>query len=49
MSHKNKKKSDPFDAITKNVVSSTECTGLFQGLPEDEEQMEAYDDIIETP
>ena len=40
---------DPFDTISKNVISSTECTGLFQIIPKDDEQVASYDEIYDIP
>ena len=40
---------DPDMLHTNNVVSTTECTGLFQGLPVEDEQIEAFSDIYDVP
>jgi len=31
------------------VVSTTECTGLIQALPDTPEQVENYQDIVDIP
>ena len=47
--NKSKDYPDPNALDENNVVSSTECTGLVQGLPLDEESMEAYSEIYGMP
>ena len=37
------------DISTTNVSSTTECTGLFQQAPYDENQIESYHDIYDIP
>lgn len=44
-----KKYPDTDDLSTKDVVSSTECTGLMQSLPCEEEGIESISDIYEIP
>lgn len=34
---------------TDGIASGTECTGLIPATPEDEEQMESYQEIYEVP
>ena len=51
--------SDPFDTVKdyqydleneiNSVVSQTECTGLIQIPPQDEEEAEAYTEIYTVP
>ncbi len=40
---------DPGKLMENNVASMTECTGLIQSLPSDEEYVEAYSEIYEIP
>jgi hypothetical protein len=40
---------DPNEIATTNIVSSSECTGVVTGLPEDEQHMNAYQEICDIP
>jgi anionic cell wall polymer biosynthesis LytR-Cps2A-Psr (LCP) family protein len=40
---------DPGDLSTNEVASSTECTGLMQSLPSEEDDIKSYEDIYEIP
>ena len=40
---------DPSDLSTNDVASSTECTGLIQSLPSDEDDIKSYSEIYEIP
>lgn len=40
---------DPDILDTNDVVSNTECTGLIQGLPIEEENIEPYSEIYDIP
>ena len=42
---KKRKQNNTFVDCLNSVASSTECTGLIQIPPENEEEMEAYQDI----
>ena len=35
-----------FDFVVCNAISATDCTGLIPWAPNSEEQLEAYDEII---
>ena len=50
MSNKNNKNYPTPDDITiTNVASSTDCTGLFQDPPYDEDQIESYSELYDIP
>ncbi|MCL2323173.1 MAG: hypothetical protein FWC47_13860 [Oscillospiraceae bacterium] len=40
---------DPNDLGTNNVASSTECTGLMQSLPSEEDDIVSYEEIYDIP
>ncbi len=37
------------DLMTSSVASSSECTGLTRILPENDEEVESYEDIYNIP
>lgn len=41
---KNEKTIDSYDYLSK-AASATDCTGLIPSLPEEEEELEAYEDL----
>ena len=45
--HSHKPEPDYMDLT--NVVSSTECTGLIQGFPQDDNEIDAYTEICDIP
>ena len=47
--HDLKKYPDPDDLNTNNVASFTECTGLMQSLPGEEDDVKSYSEIYEIP
>lgn len=50
MENSNKKNyPTPDDINITNVASSTECTGLFQQAPYDENQIDSYNEIYDIP
>ncbi len=47
---KNNNKETEIDFLKENdVVSSTECTGLIQGFPDCDEEMDSYRSIYKIP
>ena len=42
---KNNAATDPFDDSDIQACSATDCTGLIPALPQDEAEVEAYEDI----
>lgn len=42
---KNKTVQNPFDDSDIQACSATDCTGLIPALPQDEAEMEAYEDL----
>lgn len=42
---KNKTVQNPFDDSDIQACSATDCTGLIPSLPQDEAEMEAYEDL----
>lgn len=50
MDEKNSKNyPDPSETLTKSTVSSTDCTGMVPALPEDDENMDAYNELYGIP
>ncbi len=47
MKEKNQKElTDNFDYLS-NAASTTDCTGLIPSLPQNEDELEAYNDIVQ--
>ncbi len=44
-----KSEEDSLDSCENNIVSGTECTGLIQTPPENEQEAESYTDLYAVP
>jgi hypothetical protein len=47
MTKKNEQVPDSFES--NSVVSSSECTGMMQSFPENDDEIESYQDIYDVP